>query len=161
MSPTILLSCEDVEHDAAAILRDAETLMRHARLDEAELSIVLCRDPFIQALNLQHRGVDRPTDVLSFAMREGEEADEDDPILGDLVISLDTAQVQADGLGHPLALELQVLLVHGFLHLLGYDHEQDEAEAEEMRGAELRLLKVLGVTDAGLISRAAGMTAVD
>ena len=134
MSPTILLSCEDVEHDAAAILRDAETLMRHARLDEAELSIVLCRDPFIQALNLQHRGVDRPTDVLSFAMREGEEADEDDPILGDLVISLDTAQVQADGLGHPLALELQVLLVHGFLHLLGYDHEQDEAEAEEMRG---------------------------
>ncbi len=155
MPPTVLVRHEGTAHDAAALVADAAALMVHARLDAAELSIVLCDDPFIQALNRDHRGKDAPTDVLSFAMREGEDADEDDPILGDLVISVPTAARQAAAMGHGLAAELRVLLVHGFLHLLGYDHEVSEEEAEEMRGAELRLLAVLSAPEAGLIARAA------
>jgi len=111
-------------------------------LDEAELSIVLCDDAFIHPLNRDWRGKDRPTDVLSFAQREGEEADEDDPVLGDVVISLETAARQAEERGHPLGHELRVLLVHGICHLLGYDHEVDD-EAEEMEALERDLLSEL------------------
>ena len=75
------------------------------------------------------------TDVLSFAMQEGV-VFSDDPVLGDLVISVETAARQAEEQGHDLDAELRVLLVHGLLHLLGYDHEVDEAEAAEMRAAE-------------------------
>ena len=111
-------------------------------LDEAELSIVLCDDAFIHPLNRDWRGKDRPTDVLSFAQREGEEADEDDPVLGDVVISLETAARQAAERGHGTAHELRVLLIHGICHLLGYDHEEDE-EAEEMEALERDLLAEL------------------
>ena len=111
-------------------------------LDEAELSIVLCDDAFIHPLNRDWRGKDRPTDVLSFAQREGEEADEDDPVLGDVVISLETAARQAAERGHSTGHELRVLLVHGICHLLGYDHEEDE-EAEEMEALERDLLSEL------------------
>ena len=152
--PTIYASAEGTAHDPAALIADADALMRHAQLDDCELSLVLSDDAFIQRLNRQHRGKDAPTDVLSFPMREGEGADEEDPVLGDLVISVDTAARQAAELGHSLEAELRVLLVHGFLHLLGYDHEHDEDEAEEMRGAEGRLLAVLGAAGAGLIARA-------
>lgn len=111
-------------------------------LDEAELSVVLCDDAFIHPLNRDWRGKDRPTDVLSFAQREGEEADEDDPVLGDVVISLETAARQAAERGHSTAHELRVLLVHGICHLLGYDHEEDD-EAEEMEALERDLLAEL------------------
>jgi probable rRNA maturation factor len=120
----------------------AAKVLRAFGLDEAELSIVLCDDAFIHPLNRDWRGKDRPTDVLSFAQREGEEADEDDPVLGDVVISLETAARQADERGHPLGHELRVLLVHGICHLLGYDHEEDD-EAEEMEALERDLLAEL------------------
>lgn len=120
----------------------AAQVLRAFGLDEAELSIVLCDDAFIHPLNRDWRGKDRPTDVLSFAQREGEEADEDDPVLGDVVISLETAARQAEERGHPLGHELRVLLVHGICHLLGYDHEVDD-EAEEMEALERDLLAEL------------------
>jgi probable rRNA maturation factor len=124
------LSHEGVEHDEQAVLDDAAALLAAVDLSEAELSLVLCDDPFIHALNRDYRGKDRPTDVLAFAQREGEGADPDDDILGDVVISLPTATRQAAARGHSLAREVQVLLVHGFLHLLGYDHGDDAEEAE-------------------------------
>ena len=111
-------------------------------LAESELSIVLCDDAFIHPLNRDYRGKDRPTDVLSFAQREGEESDPDDPVLGDIVISVERAQAQADERGHSLETEMRVLLVHGILHLLGYDHEED-ADAEEMEAEERRILSRL------------------
>ena len=104
-----------------------------------ELSIVLCDDATIQSLNREWRGKDAPTDVLSFSLREG---DDDDPglllpivMLGDLVLSIDTARMQAEERGHSLRDELRVLLVHGLLHLLGFDHEAGASEEEEVRPA--------------------------
>lgn len=125
-------------------------------LAEAELSVVVADDAAIHELNRDYRGVDRPTDVLSFAQREGPGADPDDPILGDVIISLDTAAHQAAARGHGLAQEVRILLVHGFLHLLGFDHETDEQRAE-MASAEAAALACLppleeGPTTRGLVS---------
>ena len=121
---------------------------------EAELSVVLCADSFIQPLNRDWRGKDAPTDVLSFAQQEGDGLIPEDPVLGDLVISLETAQRQATALGHPLATELSVLLVHGLLHLLGHDHETNAEDAAVMRQEEQRLLSMLALPADSLISRA-------
>ena len=104
----------------------------------SEVSLVLCDDAFIHPLNLDHRNKDRPTDVLAFAQREGDFAFLDDSLLGDVIISLETAQRQADERGHSLLSELEILLVHGTLHLLGYDHIED-AEAEVMEAEEGRV----------------------
>lgn len=109
---------------------------------DAELSLVLCDDAFIHPLNRDYRGKDRPTDVLSFPQREGDHADIDDPLLGDVVISVETAARQAIEHGHSLDRELAVLLVHGILHLLGYDHIDDD-EAEVMETEERRVLATL------------------
>jgi len=146
----LIVDCalESVELDPADVIEDATRALRILDLNEAELSIVLCDDAFIHPLNMNYRGMDKPTDVLSFAMREGEAAFEEDPTLGDVVISIETAQRQADTRGHSLARELRVLLVHGILHLLGYDHEEDD-EAEEMEAEERRLLSLLDEDAAG------------
>jgi probable rRNA maturation factor len=136
---TAELILEGVERDPQPLLDDAAQLLERVDLAEAELSLVLCDDPFIHALNRDYRGKDSPTDVLAFAQREGEGADPDDAILGDVVISLPTAARQAQARGHSTARELQVLLVHGFLHLLGYDHGDDVEEAE-MEAAAAKLL---------------------
>jgi probable rRNA maturation factor len=123
----------------ALVYRVAAHVLRAFGLEGAELSVVLCDDAFIQPLNRVWRSRDRPTDVLSFAQREGEQADPEDPVLGDVVISVQTASRQAEERGHDLDHELRVLLVHGILHLLGYDHEED-ADAEEMEALEHDLL---------------------
>lgn len=148
----------DVRHEGtfwpdSAVRVDAAELLARAELSGAELSIVLCDDAFIHALNRQWRGVDASTDVLSFAMGEGELADLNPDILGDVVISLDTAARQAGEYGHSVEEEVRVLLVHGFLHLLGYDHI-DATDAAEMTEAEARMLKLLGASGGGLIARA-------
>ena len=149
------VSVEDIDFPTESVEALARAALRAIDFEEAELSIVLCSDAHIQALNRDWRGKDAPTDVLSFPQQEGEGLLEDDEVLGDLVISIDTARRQAGELGHDLDQELAVLLVHGLLHLLGYDHEDDEQEAEEMRGAEGRLLAKLGRSHAGLIDRSA------
>lgn len=144
---------EGVRADVRRLRRDAERLLRHADLVGAELSVVLAGDPFVHALNRTWRGVDQPTDVLSFAMGEGADAEVNPELLGDIVISVETAARQAGEVGHPVERELRVLLVHGLLHLLGYDH-QDPGDAAEMRGAEERLLAVLEEPGTGLVGRA-------
>ena len=111
-------------------------------LSEVELSILLCDDAFIHPLNRDYRGTDKPTDVLSFAMRE--EGDPNDPVLGDVIISIERAQEQAQERGHEVGVELALLLVHGILHLLGYDHEDDE-EAQVMEAKEKEILSTLDV----------------
>ena len=113
---------------AAALRPGLGALLRRLDLAEAELSVLLTDDDGIQALNRQWRGVDTPTDVLSFAFGEVEGPGED--VLGDIVISLPTAARQAAEHGHGVEDELWVLLVHGLLHLLGYDHQDDEEERE-------------------------------
>lgn len=104
-----------------------------------ELSVALVRDAEIHALNAAYRSVDRPTDVLAFAQGEGEGL-APTGLLGDVVISVPTAERQARGRGTTLERELAALLIHGILHLLGYDHERSAAEAQRMRRRERELL---------------------
>jgi probable rRNA maturation factor len=109
----------------------AERMLRHLEHEEHELSILLTDDAYIQTLNETHRGKDRPTDVLAFAQNEGEDMPMplDHGLLGDVVISLDTAERQARARKHSLIDEVSFLLAHGILHLLGYDHQTDADEA--------------------------------
>lgn len=109
----------------------------------AEISVVLTDDEQMHVLNRDYRGKDKPTDVLSFSQLEGEpfavEA-EDRIELGDVVISVDTAKRQASAHGHSLQDELNLLLAHGILHLLGYDDETENGAAE-MRRHEIEILE--------------------
>jgi probable rRNA maturation factor len=108
---------------------------------ESELSVDLVGDGRMRRLNHRYRNRDRTTDVLAFAMREGKS-----PIpslLGDVVISVPTAQNQALQAGRSLDEELAVLLIHGVLHLCGYDHERSEQEAARMRRRERAILRSL------------------
>ena len=152
LAPSVDIDVQVAGIDAAAVAADAEWLLRHLDLGSAELSIVLCDDAFIRPLNQAYRQRDMATDVLSFAMQEGDSLLDDDPVLGDLVISVETARRQAREVGHSVQEELRVLLVHGLLHLLGYDHERGEEDAAEMSSAEGRLLSEMGATQ-GLIAR--------
>jgi probable rRNA maturation factor len=107
---------------------------------ETELSIVLCDDAFIQDLNAKWRGQDKPTNVLSFPADFQETA----PALGDIIIAYETVAREAAEDGKSLRDHLTHMIVHGFFHLLGFDHE-DSQEAEEMEAAEIKALAALGI----------------
>ncbi len=114
----------------------------------AEVGIVVIGDAAIRDLNRRFRGEDAPTDVLSFALNEGKDEFALPPggatRLGEVIISLPTARRQAKQAGHSLEREVALLLIHGLLHLLGYDHAI-EAEERRMRSRESALLASLGV----------------
>lgn len=121
----------------------AETILDHLQSADAELSILLIGDAEMTVINSEYRGKSRPTDVIAFAMGEGEYSDLNSNILGDVVISLDRAKFQAMERGAAVMDEVRFLLVHGILHLHGYDHERDAAEQLRMEGKEKELLKAL------------------
>ena len=108
-----------------------------------ELSILFVDDEEIKRLNREYRKKDKPTDVLSFPMREGEYGGINPDLLGDVVISLDTASMQAEERGETLEEELNFLLIHGILHLFGFDHEGTASEARRMQAKEKELLGLL------------------
>ena len=115
--------------------------------EEAEVSLMLVDDQRIHELNREYRGVDRPTDVLSFALQdETDEPDSEfeDDMLGDIVISVERAREQAGDYGHSFEREIVYLAVHGTLHLLGYDHEE-ESDKQEMRSKEEEVMAILGL----------------
>jgi probable rRNA maturation factor len=120
----------------AEIARQARAMLAAAGEPGAELSILLTDDAGIHRLNRDFRNKDRPTDVLAFAQREGRLAAGD--LLGDVVISIPTAARQASAQGHELLAEVSMLLAHGILHLLGWDHET-AAEDRRMRAETARL----------------------
>ncbi|MDD4532663.1 MAG: rRNA maturation RNase YbeY [Bacilli bacterium] len=108
---------------------------------EVVVSATIVDDESIHQINKQYRGIDRPTDVISFAYDDNENDDflpYDD--LGEIVISLDTAKRQAPLYNHPTERELAFLFIHGFLHLLGYDHVNNQEEAEKMYAKQNELL---------------------
>jgi len=109
-----------------------------------EVSVSFVTNEEIHELNRDYRGVDRPTDVLSFQMDEEEVYGEMDVVLGDIVISMEKAMEQAEDFGHSLTREVVYLTVHSMFHLMGYDHMNEEEKAE-MRGKEKAVLKELGV----------------
>lgn len=120
----------------------------------AEISITFTDNENIQSLNRQHRGIDRATDVLSFPILEFDEDgniinedfdfDEDDVVLGDIVISLEKAQEQAESYGHSLKREVAFLTAHSMLHLLGYDHMEEDEEKVMFKKQE-KILSHLGI----------------
>jgi rRNA maturation RNase YbeY len=144
---------------SAQVRRDAVRLLRLLDVD-AELSVALVGDEEMQSLNARYRKKDRPTDVLSFGTTSpslprrgpggGRSREPRDPLwsplangtrlLGDVVISVDTAARQAAARGVAIEEELRFLLAHGLLHLLGYDHERSPAEARRMFAKQRRLL---------------------
>lgn len=110
---------------------------------DKQLTVVLTDDAEIRALNQEHLEVDGPTDVLSFPLFElGDEGFPDVPHLGDIVISLETAQRQADAAGHTLEVEVATLAAHGLTHLLGFDHPTEDAWAE-FRANQTRIVALL------------------
>jgi len=123
----------------ALVSRRARAMLRHLRLPKAELSIVLTTDRQIQKLNRLYCKKNKPTDVLSFGMREGEFREAAGSLLGDVVISVPTARRQAGEKGVSLDVEVTELLAHGLLHLLGWDHRSG-AEDRAMRAQTQRLV---------------------
>ena len=124
---------------AAEALRKVITgCLRRLRTENAEVHLVLTGDQTIRELNQRFRDIDRATDVLSFP--EGDVLPSGRRLLGEIVISLDSARRQAEALGHDEVRELSELALHGTLHLLGYDHLRDQGEMNEI---ELKLRRKL------------------
>ena len=138
-----------------AALTGAIEALPEGSLARVEISVVLADDAMVQALNRQYRGQDKPTNVLSFAALDGEEdLPPDGPLLlGDVVLAFETTSREAEAEGKTLADHLSHLLVHGVLHLLGYDH-LEEADAEEMEEQERVILADLGIADPYAVSPA-------
>jgi probable rRNA maturation factor len=115
----------------ATLRRRAERMLDELGLRDVELSLAVVNDRAMRWLNRTYRQQDRPTDVLAFAMAEGEPAPATRPeLLGDVVLSVDTARRQARARKIPLLDELTLLLAHGLLHLCGHDHQSRGAERE-------------------------------
>jgi rRNA maturation RNase YbeY len=119
----------------------AAALLRHAGKKQCELSILLVDDRRMTELNTAFRDKNKPTNVLSFPMA-GDEEWPGPQLLGDIVISLDTAAREAEAAGIPLVDHLTVLLVHGLVHLLGHDHERGPEAAAAMNAMEKELLRL-------------------
>ncbi len=131
--------------DLEALRRRARIVARATGTESSEVCCTLVSDGPIHELNLQYRGKDKPTDVLSFAQNEGEFAGLNPELLGDVVISVETAERQREG--RSLCDEVTHLLIHGVLHLLGHDHEVDD-EAEVMEAEERRVWAAIHAAEA-------------
>uniref|UniRef100_A0A0E0NBZ7 Uncharacterized protein n=1 Tax=Oryza rufipogon TaxID=4529 RepID=A0A0E0NBZ7_ORYRU len=164
--PTILSIAEALQMDVAKAAKVAFDHLENSeyktrdncisdvnKYDTVEVSILLCDDDFIRKLNKEWRDEDHATDVLSMSQHI---PGLDIPILqlGDIVISIDTAQRQAEERGHTLHDEIRILMVHGLLHLLGFDHELSKVAEEEMESGEEHILNSLDWKGKGLIKSA-------
>ncbi|MBI4777519.1 rRNA maturation RNase YbeY [Candidatus Desantisbacteria bacterium] len=140
-------------------------VLKSEEIKADEVSIVFCDDAFIHELNKRYRGIDEPTDVLSFRFADdssnlsnivalGEPkthlkvlatTDGSNPsgivALGEIIISVETALRQAEGCHHPVEKELEILLIHGLLHIIGYDHSADDWEQDEMCKRQMELVE--------------------
>lgn len=131
-----------VTFDQARLDRQARAILSVVGESSAELGILFVGDQRMKSLNRRYRGKDRTTDVLAFAMREAPHSSAG--LLGDVVIAVPTAVRQAKEGQRSLDEELTVLLVHGILHLCGYDHERSEKEARRMQRREQMILRSIG-----------------
>ena len=163
---TVELRCDIARGrgNARALKADALRLLRLSALEECELSLMIVGDRAMRSLNRRFRGKDRPTDVLSFSQLEevaragmrgripGNRPTSmvkaaPGRLLGDVVISIETARRQAREMDVPVAKRLRTLLVHGFLHVLGYDHERSAAAAKTMFARERKLIAMFERVD--------------
>ncbi len=121
--------------------KKTEQILNALGCNHHEISIVIMDDLQIKALNHSFRSIDRPTNVLSFPMQEGEFSDITPGLLGDVVISAQTAAREARETGITLDERMSQLLIHGILHLVGFDHETGEIEADAMETKSCELLR--------------------
>jgi probable rRNA maturation factor len=148
----VVADCWQNEPDAEAVIQRAIAAAAEAveaDIGDAELAVMLTDDSGIRTLNRNWRGIDKPTNVLSFPALQSETArkpDDAPPMLGDIAIAYETMRREADEEGKPFDHHLSHLAVHGFLHLIGYDHEND-ADADEMESLETEILAQLGIPD--------------
>ena len=148
----VVAECWQAEPDAETVIHRAISAAAEfvaTDVGDTELAIMLTDDTGIRTLNNNWRGVDKPTNVLSFPALQptGRPGPADPPrMLGDIAIAYETTRKEADDEGKPFDHHLSHLVIHGFLHLIGYDHEKDE-QAETMEGLEREILSQLGVPD--------------
>ena len=152
----VVADCWQTEPDAEAVIHRAIATAAEIvsagptkAVGEAELAVMLTDDAGIRTLNNNWRGIDKPTNVLSFPALQprGPQRENDAPrMLGDIAIAYETTRREADDEQKPFAHHLSHLAVHGFLHLIGHDHEKDQ-EAETMESLEREILSQLGIPD--------------
>jgi len=148
----VVADCWQAEPDAETVIHRAIATaaeMVDADIGETELAIMLTDDAGIRTLNSNWRGIDKPTNVLSFPALppSGPRGPDDAPrMLGDIAIAYETTRSEADEEQKPFDHHLSHLAVHGFLHLIGYDHEKDD-DAEAMEALEREILSQLGIPD--------------
>ena len=130
----VFINDEQREHSIDCVLLEiqGESILLFLGCENQELSVLLANDRKIRTLNKLYRGEDRATDVLSFSQNE-EEDNPNSHLMGDVVISTVTAKRQAAGHGLSIEEEIVLLLIHGILHLLGFDHERSDEEACNMK----------------------------
>ena len=152
MTVALRVACARARGYARALRADADRLLSALGLRRTELSVIIVDDATIQGLNREFRGKDSPTDVLSFSQIEeiGSSASNLDwlgdmpgTLLGDVVISIDTALRQASQYRVTPAARLRTLLIHGTLHLIGYDHERSRVDARQMFTRERELVEAV------------------
>jgi probable rRNA maturation factor len=151
----VVAECWQTEPDAEAVIQraiEAAAGIADADVGDAELAIMLTDDTGIRTLNSNWRGIDKPTNVLSFPPAEMP-GDATVKSLGDIAIAHETTAREAETEDKPFAHHLSHLAAHGFLHLMGYDHEKD-GDAETMEQLERVILARLGVADPYATSRA-------
>ena len=159
----VIISREPEDLDLSQYSENIEELITNAAstcgklygVEKGEVSITLTNNEYIHKLNKEYRDIDRPTDVLSFAFADSEEpeiiqaeGEEEYEMLGDIIISVEKAEEQAKDFGHSLTREITFLTVHGMLHLLGYDHMEEE-ERKEMEEEQRYVMGQLGITRNG------------
>jgi probable rRNA maturation factor len=147
----VVAECWQTEPHAEAVIQraiEAAAGIADADVGDAELAIMRTDDTGIRTLNSNWRGIDKPTNVLSFpALQPAAGALDDAPrMLGDIAIAYETTRKEADDEQKPFDHHLSHLAVHGFLHLIGYDHEKDD-DAETMESLEQEILAQLGIPD--------------
>ena len=125
-----------------------QTLTELTIEDAVEISLLFTDNRHIHEINRDFRGIDAPTDVLSFAMEEGEEpilVDDQARLLGDIIISREKAEAQAQAFGHSQTREEVFLFIHGLLHLLGYDHEKSIEEEKQMFALQDKIIAAMNL----------------
>ena len=130
------ISLKQIQEKAKAILNALDS-------PEAELSILIVDDPQIAVFNKQYLNRKGPTNVIAFPMRDGPYGDITPQLLGDVVISVETADRERKRVGSSMEERFTQLLVHGILHLLGYDHETSDQDAQEMEEKSKEILKLI------------------
>ena len=133
--------------DRRRLRSSLKRLMRELRCEESELSLLLVDDDQIREYNRTYLKRDRPTNVISFSMREGEFSDINPQLLGDIILSVETAYRDAAAVGIDFMDEVEFLVIHGLLHLLGYEHENvPTEEVRRMKTREKALFSLLSNT---------------